>query len=85
MMSRSMTAETMARPSPGTPKACSTATEPPSTKPSRTPEMVITGSSALGSACRITTRPSLSPLARAVRTKSSPMTSSRQERDMRAM
>ena len=84
-MSRSITAVTSERPSPGTPKAVSTATEPPSTKPSSTPEMVITGSRALGSACRMTTSPSRSPLARAVRTKSSLMTSSRHERDMRAM
>ena len=85
MMSRSMTAVTRARPSPGTPNACSTATEPPSTKPSSTPEIVMTGRSALGKAWRITTSHSRSPLARAVRTKSSLMTSSRHERDMRAM
>ena len=85
MMSRSTTAMTSARPRPGTPKACSTATEPPSTKPSSTPEIVITGSSALGNAWRITTSPSRKPLARAVRTKSSLMTSSRHERDIRAM
>src|SRR5213593_4187419 len=64
MMSRSITAMTSARPRPGTPNACSTATEPPSTKPSSTPEMVMIGRSALGSACRSTTRPSPSPFAR---------------------
>ena len=83
MMSRSITAITSARPSPGTPNACSTATDPPSTKPSSTPEIVTTGSSAFGSAWRITTIPSRNPFARAVRTKSSPMTSSRQDRDIR--
>ena len=68
MMSRSMIAVTSARPSPGTPNACSTATEPPSTKPSSTPEIVMTGSIAFGSACRSTTARSFAPLARAVRT-----------------
>ena len=45
----------------------------------------MTGRSALGSAWRITTMPSFNPFARAVRTKSSPMTSSRHERDIREM
>src|SRR4030095_8922380 len=57
MMSRSTMATTRARPRPGTPKACSTATEPPSTKPSSTPEMVMTGSSALGRGWRRATQP----------------------------
>ena len=42
----------------------------------------MTGRSAFGRAWRITTSPSLSPWARAVRTKSSLMTSSRHERDI---
>ena len=68
MMSRSMTAVIMARPRPGTPKACSMGMEPASTKPMSTPDRVMTGSRALGSAWRLTTRRSMTPLARAVRT-----------------
>ena len=58
----------MALPSPGVPNARSTGIEPASTKPSRMPDSVMTGSSALGSACSAMTSRLLSPLARAVRT-----------------
>ena len=67
------------------PKARSTGIDPASTKPSRMPDRVITGSSALGSACSVITIRPVSPFARAVRTKSSRITSSREERAMRVI
>ena len=48
--------------------ARSTGIEPASTKPSRMPDSVITGRSALGRACSVMTRRLFRPLARAVRT-----------------
>ncbi len=68
IQSRSATANTSARPSPGTPKARSTATEPPRSAPKAVPDTVRMGSMALTSAWRHTTIRSRSPLARAVRT-----------------
>src|SRR5437667_693318 len=73
------------RPSPGSAKMVSVSTAPLSNRPSCSPTSVTTGSSALRSACRLTTRRSARPFARAVRMKSSPRTSSIVERPMRAM
>ncbi len=70
---------------PGSVKTSSTTTVPPSRMPICRPATVITGISALRSAClRITSRPAR-PLAAAVRMYSEPSTSSMQERVVRAM
>ena len=65
---------------PGQLNTLSITTLPASTVPICTPRMVTTGSSALRSTWLSVTRLRLSPLARAVRTKSSWATSSIEER-----
>ena len=70
---------------PGHAKTVSTTIEPPSRNPNCNPIIVTTGISALRNVCRRITTGSESPLARAVRTKSSWMTSTNDERVKRAM
>ena len=77
-------APTAKRPTPGQLKIVSVTTAPPSRKPICRPISVVTGTSALRSAWRSTTRRSFRPLARAVRTCSAPIASSTAVRVMRA-
>src|SRR5262245_66027663 len=60
-------------------------TAPPSTCPASRPASVTMGMAELRSVCFPITRPSPSPLARAVRTYSSPSASSTAERGRRAL
>ncbi|MNN77310.1 hypothetical protein D3C81_1937640 [compost metagenome] len=63
----------------------STRMEPPSRKPNCRPIIVTTGIIALRSVCLMTTTVSRTPLARAVRTKSSCSTSMNEARVKRAI
>jgi hypothetical protein len=65
---RSRIASTRVEPSPGRENTFSMMIAPDSSEPNCRPAIVITGSSALRSACSTRTRRSGSPLARAVRT-----------------
>ena len=70
-------------PTPGQPKTLSTTTIPLMKSPMSMPIMAMIGRMAFGSAWRNSTRHRVSPLARAVRTKSWPSTSIIEERMIR--
>ena len=74
----------MSRPSPGHAKIVSVMTAPPRSWPASSPASVTMGIAELRSVCLAMTRPSPSPLARAVVMYSSPRTSSTAERVSRA-
>ena len=76
---------TARRPSPGSPKIVSVKIAPPRRNPAWSPVMVRIGGSAFCSTWRPSTRASLNPFARAVRTWSCPRTSSMLPRTSRAM
>ena len=65
--SRLATADTKSRPMPGQAKTLSTTTAPAISVPTMKPTMVVVGIAALGSACSVTTRRQLRPLAEAAR------------------
>ena len=83
--SRLRSAWTVRRPRPGHAKIVSVITAPPMICPSSRPASVTIGIAELRSVCLPITRPSPSPLARAVRMYSSPRTSSTAERVRRVM
>lgn len=70
-------------PMPGQPKTLSTTTMPDMNRPMSMPIIAITGSIALGIACRNRTLARPAPVARAVRMKSWRITSISEERIMR--
>jgi hypothetical protein len=76
---------TIRRPRPGSEKIVSVSTAPDSSRPSCRPITVTIGMSALRRMWRTTTRRSVMPLARAVRTWSSVAVASISERVMRAI
>ena len=82
--SRLSSACTVRRPSPGQAKIVSVMTAPPRSWPASSPASVTIGIAELRSVCLPITRPSPSPLARAVLMNSSLSTSSMAERVSRA-
>ena len=83
-MSRWKTESTISEPTPGQANSFSTTTAWPISEPNCRPTMVITSTRALRRTCHSTTRRSLMPLLRAVRTKSALRTSSTAARVVRA-
>ena len=82
--SRPPSEEISSLPTPGSPNARSTKMAPPKAMPRSIPSIVTSGSSAFRSTCVRRIRPSLIPIARAVRTWSASYTSSTLARIMRA-
>ena len=83
-MSRWKTESTISEPTPGQANSFSTTTAWPISEPNCRPTMVTISTRALRSTCHFTTRRSLMPLLRAVRTKSAFSTSSTAARVVRA-